>query len=180
MIVILLIGCQKQDFKVDAPLVFKGHAEDLNKITEEMIRDLQAYPQVIKIEDYKDICFIVAHGQVKSDIKLIEDFFETSSKGQHASLTLIQYTTEGDPILTQVTYDGKYFSVEDNSRDKFGQTRYFVSEFEVMKRFNEEGRIMYYLFNDPDINYDQLMKSLLSSHSKDKIPNTFLISYQVD
>ena len=50
-----------------------------------------------------------------------EEFLVNTEKGVKDKLTIVQYTTEGDPIFQELDYDGAVIkSTTDTSQDKFG------------------------------------------------------------
>ncbi|WP_394679356.1 DUF4362 domain-containing protein [uncultured Exiguobacterium sp.] len=52
-----------------------------------------------------------------------ESFLKKSTKGQSDQIRITAFTTEGDPVLYDVKYDGKsYQYTSDSSRDQFGTT----------------------------------------------------------
>ena len=64
---------------------------------------------------------IVQKGVTNSD--RFEAFLKKSSQGQSDQIRITAFTTEGDPILYDVKYDGKsYQYTSDSSRDQFGTT----------------------------------------------------------
>ncbi|PJI10100.1 MULTISPECIES: DUF4362 domain-containing protein [Clostridium] len=51
----------------------------------------------------------------------LQKFIDNVSKGIKDRINLVRYTTEGDPIITQLYFNGKYIQIYiDNSKDKFG------------------------------------------------------------
>lgn len=52
-----------------------------------------------------------------------ESFLKKSTQGKSDQIRITAFTTEGDPILYDVKYDGKsYQYTSDSSRDQFGTT----------------------------------------------------------
>jgi len=64
---------------------------------------------------------IVQNGITNSD--RFESFLKKSKQGKSDQIRITAYTTEGDPILYDVKYDGKTYQYSsDSSRDQFGST----------------------------------------------------------
>ena len=52
-----------------------------------------------------------------------ESFLKNSTQGKSDQIRITAFTTEGDPVLYEVKYDGKsYHYTSDSSRDQFGTT----------------------------------------------------------
>lgn len=143
---------------------FEEIKAELNKIPKDYSSDMAT----------EDGNFVVVHGSVKSDIDILNKFAEDSQSGKEASIVIVQYTIEGDPIIMKIIYDGsKYYGVKDNTRDEFGIAEYTESEFKHLKIFEEDNEKIYYLL-DEDISYKDLMKSLESSDSSNRIKSWFI------
>lgn len=70
-------------------------------------------------EERDDIVIMSYRGIIHEE--LWDAFSVDTEMGNEASVTICQYTVEGDPIYTYVSYsDGLYTAVIDNSRDAFG------------------------------------------------------------
>ena len=52
-----------------------------------------------------------------------ESFLKKSTQGKSDQIRITAFTTEGDPVLYDIKYDGKsYHYTSDSSRDQFGTT----------------------------------------------------------
>lgn len=165
---ILLVGCNN-----------KTETSEISSKFDKIIAELSQIPEKYTVEKaVEDGCFVVVHGKVKSDLKIIDEFVSNSENGKSASITVVQYTIEGDPIITKVIYDGtNYYGIEDNTRDDYGTPQYQDFEFKYLKIFEEHDSKMYILFNDNEITYDEYIKSMLSSSSEAWIDHRFICSY---
>nr|WP_230088765.1 DUF4362 domain-containing protein [Exiguobacterium sp. TBG-PICH-001] len=64
---------------------------------------------------------IVQNGVTNSD--RFESFLKKSKQGKSDQIRITAFTTEGDPVLYDVKYDGKTYQYSsDSSRDQFGST----------------------------------------------------------
>lgn len=169
VLIILLVGCSNRTLPLEGSV-------DFNKIKSE----LQAIPDEYNPEDaIKDGAFVVVHGQVKSSQDIINKFISDSQNGKQSSITVVQYTIEGDPIITKVIYNGdKYYGIEDTYRDGFGDKRYNEFQFKYLKVFDEDNSKSYYLFDDNEVTQQNLFNSLISSNSKEHIKHQFICQYE--
>jgi hypothetical protein len=61
------------------------------------------------------------HGKVKNAERL-EKFYQNTLYGKKDNISIIRYTTEGDPIFHDLGFDGNEIKYTyDNSKDKFGE-----------------------------------------------------------
>ena len=95
--------------------------------------------------DYVDV-----HGITYND-DAMDVFLEKAAAQKAASIRIVRYTIEGDPILTNIVYDGSIFTVtEDSSRDSFGAwgvgTNYYTT-LEIV--YLPEDNITEYRLVDP-------------------------------
>ncbi|MEK4648024.1 DUF4362 domain-containing protein [Exiguobacterium sp. FSL W8-0210] len=64
---------------------------------------------------------IVQNGVTNSD--RFESFLKKSKQGKSDQIRITAFTTEGDPVLYDIKYDGKTYQYSsDSSRDQFGST----------------------------------------------------------
>lgn len=122
---------------------------------------------------------VVVHNEL-TNVGKLNEFLERAKNKRAVEMRVVQYTTEGDPIITKLLYDGiKYYMVEDDSRDQFGGDGKAYHEFcfSYLKAYEENDRISYYLLNDDSISLDDIQQSMLSSNSNDYIPHAFVMSY---
>ena len=67
-----------------------------------------------------DGVYVNIHGAEKCNQALVDTFYMDALSGFSAFMRTMEYTVEGDPIITDYQYDGMIFSVTtDISRDKF-------------------------------------------------------------
>lgn len=87
---------------------------------------LEQLPQEYSfVQALKDGCFIITYREVYN-MEMLENFIENTginSKNRISdTLRIVQYTVEGDMILTDVSYrkeENKYIVTKDNTRDAF-------------------------------------------------------------
>lgn len=131
----------------------------------EWLKDLQKYPQTYTPEQAtQDGWFTYVHGNYTNQT-VMNDFIQSAQVGKPTQVKIIQYTTEGDPILTVVVFDGKQFEIiSDMSRDKFGGGTYTqqYSYLHVLESADKK-QTQAVLTNEKQITYQELTKKLLSS-----------------
>ncbi|WP_332646659.1 DUF4362 domain-containing protein [Lysinibacillus sp. 54212] len=67
-----------------------------------------------------DVDVLNSHGSIEGLEKMVH-FYDNVQNGVPSDLRIVHYTIEGDPIITDLSYDGKSFEVTyDTTRDKFG------------------------------------------------------------
>lgn len=66
--------------------------------------------------------YYVIGDQSQENLSILSAFISQVNSGEDASIRAVQYTVEGDAILTAIDYDGTVFKVvQDSTRDQFGQ-----------------------------------------------------------
>jgi hypothetical protein len=59
-------------------------------------------------------------GDIENESRL-KEFIKNTETGKKDTIRVVAYTKEGDPILTDLTFNGKQLEVtEDNTRDEYG------------------------------------------------------------
>lgn len=114
---------------------------------EYIIEKLQSYSN-----DYEELlqanAFVVAHGEVKQGLYEWKIFVEDAQSGIPASIDLIEFTEEGDAIITAVVYDGEtYHIVEDCTRDVWGNTGIVEYECQYLYTDTQDDRTTVILSN---------------------------------
>lgn len=73
--------------------------------------------------------FVVVHGVVKKGMERWESFYDNVKEGKQAYVEIVQFTEEGDAVITAVLFRGDYFYVlEDHSRDAWGKNAWVEYE----------------------------------------------------
>jgi len=151
---------------------------DFNKIKSELSLLPKEYNSDIAV---KDGCFVIVHGVLKSKRSVMDTFVSNSKSGKTSSITIVQYTDEGDALITKVVYSNhKYYGIDDGTRDAFASLEnriYTEFEYKYLKVFQEKNNTTYYLVNDDKLSSNDIWKSKISSDSKDFINCKFLCFY---
>lgn len=141
-------------------IYFKG--DDTSNIYNSMVNELKAYSEKYSVENAKkDEIFTIVHGQLRSDINMLNNFLQDTGNKKPSEITILQYTTEGDPIFTKVLYDGQtYCVVKDYSRDKFkgNSSDYQKLVFKFLKVFddNKNNSQRAFLTNNRNLSIEKL------------------------
>lgn len=91
-------------------------------------------------------------------------FYNHTASGEADAILLVQFTVEGDAILSYLSYeDGTYYQMIDNTRDKMGSQTYLSAQFPYLKEYQEKGFIQYYLTEEESLSREQISLYLLSS-----------------
>lgn len=118
---------------------------------EEVIKILSPYSDEL-MELKKQECYIVLHGDSYSGEEYWTAFYDNVGKGIPAELVFVQFTTEGDPVLYYIQYNGEsFYQVRDMSNDAFRghQEPYTESTYPYIKVFEpimENGDICRYVY----------------------------------
>lgn len=136
---------------------------------------LGGYPDTLEELNNKEDIFIVVHGNVEKGKELWDSFYQKVQDKQPSELTIAQFTTEGDPILYHLTYDGvKIDVVEDISRDSFKGSNedYFEYSYSNIKEFKdtkENSKGLYIiLVNDDSLTLEDIWEIWKSENEKDR------------
>ncbi|WP_226036600.1 DUF4362 domain-containing protein [Aquibacillus saliphilus] len=74
----------------------------------------------LNVQGVNDVDVTNMHGRIQGWDKM-EAFYENMQKGIASDLRVVHYTTEGDPMVTDLTYAGESLEImHDTSRDAFG------------------------------------------------------------
>jgi hypothetical protein len=81
----------------------------------------QLPPDYGKDAAIEDGVYVNIHGSEIYNQKLVDVFYENALTGRTAYMRTMEFTVEGDPIITDYQYDGEIFTViTDTGRNKFG------------------------------------------------------------
>lgn len=107
---------------------------------EDPVDRLSAYPN-----DYESLlqtdAFVVAHGTVKSGMEKWNAFVDSVNKGEPAWVDVVQFTEEGDAIITAVVFMGDwYYVLADHTRDVWGKQEMTEYEYSYLYFDIQDGR----------------------------------------
>ena len=97
-----------------------------------VVNRLQAYPDVYE-ELLETGAFVVVHGKVTSGQSAWEKFLADVQDEIPSEVDLVEFTEEGDAIITGIVYDGEiYHVVMDCTRDAWGETEIVEYEYKYL------------------------------------------------
>lgn len=77
--------------------------------------------------------YVNIHGEIYN-AEVMDTFLASAAALEPASIRTVQYTIEGDPILTDVVFDGSVFTVTEDSRlDKFGSGDVHINSYQRLE-----------------------------------------------
>ena len=125
----------------------------------EMFDRLSAYPN-----DYEALlqtdAFVVVHGTVKSGLDKWNEFLDSAQEGKPAYVELVQFTEEGDAIITAIQYTGDYYHMlADHTRDTWGNAGMVEHEYGYLYLDIQDGRTGVVL-SDRDLGEDEISKAM--------------------
>ncbi len=120
-----------------------------------------------------DNLLAVVQNKVQPSWEPLESFLKDVEAGRESVFKMVQYTTEGDPILTGLAFDGAGIDgLYDNSRDTFaGTDDTGLTEFhyEFIKTFESGDELYVYLLDDDTITLERLQADALKSDASEPI-----------
>ena len=180
-----LIGCSNIDNE-KAINTFNGKglkvysAKDSQKV-KDLLKSYGESKNLTVERAKKNNIVVVENEEIVENEKIWNDFYNDIENKKEGSMLIVQYTEQGDPILTYLSYkDSKFFMIEDDSRDQYRDSKdedYFEYSFKYLKLFKENNKTYVYLLDDNKITLDELNYSLLSSNISDWIPYGFVFYY---
>lgn len=125
----------------------------------EMFDRLSAYPN-----DYDAIletdAFVVVHGTVKSGMDKWNAFLDSIKEGRPSYVELVEFTVEGDAIITAIQYTGDYYHMlADHTRDTWGNADMVEHEYGYLYLDIQDGRTGVVL-SDRDLGEDEISKAM--------------------
>ncbi|EST56703.1 hypothetical protein T458_00025 [Brevibacillus panacihumi W25] len=72
------------------------------------------------VQGVENVDVLNTHGSIEG-LERMHSFYDNMRNGVPSDLRIVHYTTEGDPMITDLTYNGKLLKVKDDTtRDKYG------------------------------------------------------------
>ena len=114
-------------------------------------------------------CFVISNNGNVYGINNLSEFVTKYNANNPAALTIVQYTTEGDPIFAYASFDGKQVTLtRDSRRDKFGEEQTSVETYRYFSGFEwtgEDGNTYEEIVahDDPELTSEKMIELLASS-----------------
>lgn len=128
---------------------------------DEVVRWLELYPN-----DYEELlhtdAFVVAHGSIEAGWDNWQRFLSDAQAGEYSYISLVEFTEEGDAIITAVVYDGEiYHIVMDCTRDAWGTTGIVEYEYKYLYTDTYDGWTEVVL-SDLELEGEEIREAILS------------------
>ena len=124
-------------------------SENITSHSTENMQENNSYKELEDVEiDYdlskmvEDKCYIILKPNIVYNIAELDNFINNIEKGEQDKIRIVQYTTEGQPILSELEYkDNKFVLKIDNRRDgyasaqdkKITTTEYDATKYKLVK-----------------------------------------------
>ncbi len=101
--------------------------------------------------------YVSVHGVQYFNEEKLTAFLDAVSTKNSAAIRTVGYTDEGDPIISDVIFDGSKFTLwSDTTRDQFGIRKIEQYEYKnILEYEREDGRIIF-LTNESEVTKDLL------------------------
>lgn len=125
--------------------------------------DLTAIKEALKVypAEFEAICqedaYIIVQGRIEKGQEKWDAFMTSLKEQKPASIDIVQFTVEGDPIITCLSFDGRgFYVVRDDTRDAWGMGQITENSFPYLYiQVNEYGTEVF-LAEEPDLTGEQL------------------------
>jgi paraquat-inducible protein B len=128
LFVITLVGCSGLTDKNNG----EGNAEE-------------NHPDAVEYNGVQNTDVVDTHGQVEN-VNELDDFVDHVKANVEDEVRIIQYTVEGDPMITDLVYDGQSISyTHDTTRDNFGNGEVTTTRCETITKRTSNIETVYQL-----------------------------------
>ncbi len=128
--------------RMDAP---QAVAYDMN---EEQAETTAGAPELEdKLLYDESIDYINRHGEITNK-ETMDNFLATVSGGESAYMRKVDITVEGDPIITDISFDGEMFTVVyDTTHDAYGSGEITTTAYKNYITYSKDGFLWHYFAN---------------------------------
>lgn len=123
-------------------------------------------------EDFDQLCqqeaYIIIHGSVEKGQEKWDSFLAQVKALESAAIDIIQFTIEGEPIITYLYFDGQeFYVVRDNTRDAYAGSGAGVSEctYPYLNILQEDEQIEVILSKEANLTTEQLQSGEYEAYS---------------
>jgi hypothetical protein len=108
MLILTLAACNKNDSEKNSPIETDKHSTSVKESTKPYVKGIG------------NVDVLNTNGGIEG-LERMERFYDNIQKEVPSDLRIVHYTIEGDPILTDLKYNGESLEVKyDTTQDKFG------------------------------------------------------------
>ena len=122
------------------------------------IKILSKYPKEMTSKEASDQEIVVIENESfdKASKKIWDQFLKDVKDQKDCAIVICQYTVEGDPILQYVSnVDGKFYYVEDSTRDAYGSEKYVQYTYDYYKIYKQDGHYTAILTTNNKLTFDE-------------------------
>ena len=119
---------------------------------------LSKYPKEMTSKEVSDQEIVVIENESfdKASKKIWDQFLKDVKDQKDCAIVICQYTVEGDPILQYVSnVDGKFYYVEDSTRDAYGSEKYVQYTYDYYKIYKQDGHYTAILTTNNKLTFDE-------------------------
>lgn len=119
---------------------------------------LSKYPKEMTSKEASDQEIVVIENESfdKASKKIWDQFLKDVKDQKDCAIVICQYTVEGDPILQYVSnVDGKFYYVEDSTRDAYGSEKYVQYTYDYYKIYKQDGHYTAILTTNNKLTFDE-------------------------
>lgn len=119
---------------------------------------LSKYPKEMTSKEASDQEIVVIENESfdKASKKIWDQFLKDVKDQKDCAIVICQYTVEGDPLLQYVSnVDGKFYYVEDSTRDAYGSEKYVQYTYDYYKIYKQDGHYTAILTTNNKLTFDE-------------------------
>ncbi|MBR4084437.1 MAG: DUF4362 domain-containing protein [Lachnospiraceae bacterium] len=147
--------------------------EDIAYNNRELVSKLQSYSNVYE-ELLETEAFVVVHGKAVRGRNVWQKFLEDAQAEIPSEVDLVEFTEEGDAIITGLVYDGEiYHVVMDCTRDAWGKTEILEYEYKYLYTDTQDGCTEVVL-SDLELEGEEIREAILT----DSLDVHYLVQYK--
>ena len=139
----------KRDEKIEIKILSKY--DQIKKL-------LSKYPKEMTSKEASDQEIVVIENESfdKASKKIWDQFLKDVKDQKDCAIVICQYTVEGDPLLQYVSnVDGKFYYVEDSTRDAYGSEKYVQYTYDYYKIYKQDGHYTAILTTNNKLTFDE-------------------------
>lgn len=124
-----------------------------------------------------DNCYVIGLAGIVSE-DLLYRFADNTKNGMAGYLRKVVYTIEGDPIITDLVYDGnKYFVIKDISRDAYAGngSKLIKKEYGYINTYERDNKKVIYLSDR--VTTDEEYEQFVAGDEFSDLPDIFTLNY---
>lgn len=160
-------------------LVFR-EVEDSSQLSSSDYHDMCEYlsgldDEALDLINQED-AILLDQGVLSSDLDPLEDLLMKVRQNQRNSLSVVNITAQGHPVIDLLLFDGiRFYGIHDTTRDPYVKGKRFEYEFLFLKMVKTDDEIIYLLLNSEDYSDQEILDALESGESSEKVFNGLVL-----